>query len=209
LAAVASLLVLPPLALLALGDYPRRSLLKEALSMLTLAAFFLMLGQFLLARGGRFVTEGVRMGRLVSLHKVIGYSVVSLLLLHPLLIVLPRAFEGGISPGDALISILTTVDNPAVVLGMVSWLLMLVIGVTALLRRRLGLDYLTWRLVHGLLSAVLMVTASWHAIALGRHTDAALSLIVVVLASAAMLVLIGQYVSDYRKTRVHAHERTA
>ncbi len=39
LIAAALMLILPPLVLLALGDYPRRSLLKETLSMLTLAAF--------------------------------------------------------------------------------------------------------------------------------------------------------------------------
>ena len=90
LIAAALILVLPPLALLAMGDYPRRSLLKETSSMLTLAAFFLMLGQFLLVRGVRFVTEGIRFSRLLSLHKITGYSVVSLLLAHPFMIVLPR-----------------------------------------------------------------------------------------------------------------------
>ena len=98
LMAAALMLILPPLVLLALGDYPRRSLLKEALSMLALAAFFLMLGQFLLERGARFVTEGVRFSRVLSLHRLIGYSVVCLLLVHPFMIVLPRFLEGGISP---------------------------------------------------------------------------------------------------------------
>ncbi|WP_200328303.1 ferric reductase-like transmembrane domain-containing protein [Thiocystis violacea] len=196
LIAAALMLLLPPLVLLALGDTPRRSLLKETLSMLTLAAFFLLLGQFLLGRGARFVNAGIRLGRLLSLHKIIGYSVAGLLLVHPLLIVLPRAFEGGISPLEALTKILTTLDSLGVVLGMISWVLMLVIGATALLRARLGLDYRTWKLVHALLSILLMVTASWHAIALGRHTDAAMSLLVVALASTAVLVVIRQTLSD-------------
>ena len=209
LIAAALMLVLPPLALLALGDYPRRSLLKETLSMLTLAAFFLMLGQFLLVRGARFVTEGVRFSRLLSLHKLIGYSVVSLLLAHPFLIVLPRAFEGGVSPAEAMTKILTTVDSPGVVLGMISWVLMLVIGATSLVRERLGLDYRTWKLIHALLSVLLVVTASWHAIDLGRHTDTAVSLLVVALASAAVLVVIRQYVSVFDKPEVRARERSA
>lgn len=206
---LALILILPPLLLLGLGDYPRRSLLKEALSALTLVAFFLMFGQFLLVRGVRLVTEGVRYGRLLSLHKVIGYSVVGLLLVHPLLIVLPRAFEGGISPLEALTKILTTVDSLGVVLGMISWVLMLVIGATSLLRARLGLDYRTWKLVHALLSVLLVVSASWHAIDLGRHTDAAVSLLVLALACAAVLVVIRQTVSDYHKPKVLAHERSA
>lgn len=209
LVAAALMLILPPLVLLTLGDYPRRSLLKETLSMLTLAAFFLMLGQFLLVRGARFVTEGVRFSRLLSLHKLIGYSVVSLLLAHPFLIVLPRAFEGGVSPAEAMTKILTTVDSPGVVLGMISWVLMLVIGATSLVRERLGLDYRTWKLIHALLSVLLVVTASWHAIDLGRHTDTAVSLLVVALASAAVLVVIRQYVSVFDKPEVRARERSA
>jgi predicted ferric reductase len=209
LIAAALMVMLPPLVLLILGDTPRRSLRKETLSMLTLAAFFFMLGQFLLVRGARFVTAGVRFSRLLTLHKVIGYSVVSLLLVHPLLIVLPRAFEGGISPGAALMQILTTIDSPGVVLGMISWVLMLVIGATSLLRARLGLDYRTWRLVHSLLSVLLVVTASWHAIELGRHTDAALSLLVVALASAAVLVVIRQTDSDTHKPVSQTQEARA
>jgi predicted ferric reductase len=209
LIAAALMLVLPPLALLALGDYPRRSLLKETLSMLTLAAFFLMLGQFLLIRGARFVTEGVRFSRLLSLHKLIGYTVVSLLLAHPFMIVLPRSLEGGVSPAEALTKILTTVDSPGVILGMISWVLMFVIGATSLLRERLGLDYRSWKRMHALLSILLAVTASWHAIDLGRHTDAAVSLLVVALASAAVLVVIRQYVSVLNKPEVRAHERSA
>lgn len=41
LIAAVLMLVLAPLVLVALGDFPRRSLLKETFSMLTLAAFFL------------------------------------------------------------------------------------------------------------------------------------------------------------------------
>jgi predicted ferric reductase len=209
LTAATLMLLFPPLVLLALGDYPRRSLLKETLSMLTLAAFFLLFGQFLLVRGARFTTEGIRFSRLLSLHKIIGYTVVSLLLAHPFMIVLPRFFEGGISPAEALTKILMTVDSPGVVLGMISWALILAIGTTSLLRARLGLDYRTWKWVHALLSVLLVVTASWHAIDLGRHTDAAVSLLVVALASAAVLMVIRQYVSDSYKPEVRGHERSA
>jgi len=209
LIAAVLMLVLAPLVLVALGDFPRRSLLKETFSMLTLAAFFLMLAHFLVARGARCLTNGVRFSTLLRLHKVIGYSVVGLLLVHPLLIVLPRAFAGGISPTDALTTMLTTVDSPGVVLGMISWVLMLVTGVTSLLRARLGLDYRNWKLIHGLLSVLLVVTASWHAIDLGRHTDTALSLLVVALASTAVLVVIRHYVSDFDESEVRTHERSA
>ncbi len=53
--------------------------------------------------------------------------------------------------------------------------------------------------MHALLSVLLVATASWHAIELGRHTDVALSLLVVALASAAVLVVIRKTVSDAHK----------
>lgn len=83
------------------------------------------------------------------------------------------------------------------------------IGATSLVRERLGLDYRTWKLIHALLSVLLVVTASWHAIDLGRHTDTAVSLLVVALASAAVLVVIRQYVSVFDKPEVRARELSA
>ncbi len=54
-----------PLLFWALGDTPRRSFLKEIISILTLLAYFLMLGQFFLSRGNRGMLKPHKMGKVL------------------------------------------------------------------------------------------------------------------------------------------------
>ena len=182
-----------PALLFSLGELPRRSLMKEAFSLLTVLAFWLMLAQFFLARGNRYFVRAFRFSSVLSVHKAVGYSVVAVFLVHPLLIVIPRFFEGGVSPVDALITLLTTFDNTGVVLGLIAWGLMLLIGVTSLFRDRLAMRYPAWKVFHGVLSLVFIVIAAWHAIELGRHMDAVMSALAIVLAATGMAILIKQY----------------
>jgi Mn2+/Fe2+ NRAMP family transporter len=67
-----------PLLFWALGDFPRRTILKESISLLTILAFFMMLGQFFLARSNGMV-KVFKMGNVLKIHKVIGYIFVSIL----------------------------------------------------------------------------------------------------------------------------------
>lgn len=175
-----------PLLLWATGDFPRRTLLKESLSVLTLVAFSLTLGQFPLARinGGAVMALGA--ARVVRYHKIIGYAAAAVLLVHPLLIVLPRRFEVGIDPLDALAVIITEFDSSGVLLGMAAWCLMLVLGVTSLIRGSLPMSPKTWRIFHGTLSGAFAILATWHALNLGRHTDAAFSAMLFALAAAGV-----------------------
>ena len=74
-----------PLLFWALGDAPRRSFLKEIISILTILAYFLMLGQFFLSGGNNNTLKPHKMWKVLNLHKVIGYTFVSVLLVHPFL----------------------------------------------------------------------------------------------------------------------------
>jgi predicted ferric reductase len=106
---LAALLVFAGLPLLfwALGDFPRRTVLKESISLLSILAFFFMLGQFFLARSNRKVLKEHKMSGILKVHKFIGYFFIAVLLLHPFLIVFPRYFEAGITPVDAFNTILS------------------------------------------------------------------------------------------------------
>lgn len=205
LAAILVFIVLPVL-FVSLGDFPRRTLLKESISMLTVLAFALMLGQFFLVRGNQYFIRVFKYSRVLAVHKFIGYSVAGIFLVHPFLIVLPRFYEAGVSPFDALVTILTTLDSPGVVLGLITWSLMLLIGVTSLFRARLKLSYKTWKLFHGILSILFVITASWHAIELGRHTDMIISIFIIVLALAGSTLLIKQYALTFKKHQVRNNE---
>lgn len=183
-----------PLILFLLGDFPRRSLLKETISIVTVLAFSLMLGQFFLARSNQYFIEPFKFSGVLRVHKFIGYTIVGVFLIHPFLIVLPRLYEAGISPHDALTTILTTFESQGIILGLTSWGLMLLIGATSLVRDKLNISYKKWKLFHGILSLLFIFTASWHAIELGRHTGRIISVFIVLLALTGSSLLIKQYV---------------
>lgn len=182
-----------PLLFWALGDVPRRTVLKESISILTLLAFSIMLAQVYLSRTNRKMLKGHKMSGVLKLHKVIGYIFVSILLLHPFLIVVPRYFEAGVDPIEAFFTLLNNYDTTGVLLGIIAWSLMLVLGLTSLFRRRIGMSYKTWRVYHGILSILFIGLASWHAIDLGRHTNAAMSTFIIILAGGGMILLLNTY----------------
>lgn len=202
LAAILFFLALP-LLFWALGDTPRRSALKEIISVFTLLAYFLMLGQFFLSRGNKRILNAHKMGKVVKLHKVIGYIFVSVLLVHPLLMVVPRFFEAGIAPREAFSTMITTWDSQGIILGMVAWGLMLILGLTSIFRNKLGLKYTTWRVFHGLLSIVFITLATCHAMDLGRHTDLPMSLYMGVLAGLGVLLIGRAYIFNFFKKETH------
>lgn len=186
-----------PLMVYALGDAPRRSLLKEVISIATLLAFAAMLGQFLMARSNTWLSSVFKPPQIQKVHKYIAYTAVAVILAHPALIVLPRALEGGVRPWDAFVKMITEFDSLGVVLGLVAWGLLLVLAVMAWFRKpiikRLSTHYRGWRYVHGGLAVSFTTLALWHSIELGRHTDIAMSVLFLGLASLGFAMLAKLY----------------
>ena len=182
-----------PLLFYTLGDAPRRTYLKEGISILTLLAFMMMLGQFFLARTNETLLSLFKPLQIQKFHKYIAYSAVAVILLHPALIVLPRSLEGGILPWDAFVTMITDFGNLGIVLGLIAWVLLLVLGITAFIRKKLipkfALRYRGWRYFHGGLAVTFTVLALAHAIMLGRHTDTAMSALFLILAAGGFAML--------------------
>jgi predicted ferric reductase len=178
-----------PLFVWALSGLPMRTVLKESLSILTLLAFFLTMGLFYWSRAGGSAARDLKMSRIVRLHKWMGYTGVSLLLLHPFFLIMPKFFEAGVAPAEALVTILTT-TNQGVILGILAWSLILIIGLTALTRNRLPLRYTTWRTLHGLLASVFITIAAWHVIDLGRHATFVMSLLIILMTAGGVQMLL-------------------
>jgi len=166
----------------------------------TLLAFSLMLGLFYLTRGSRNTVTSLTMRTTVTLHKLVGYVVAMVLLLHPLYIVIPRHFESGITPKEAFVTMITPFNSSGVILGMIAWCLMLILGLTSLLRNRLPMVFKTWRLCHGVL-AIFVVLATWHAHDLGRYMNRPMSIYIVVLAAGGVLLLLKTYILKPSKDR--------
>jgi predicted ferric reductase len=187
-----------PLLVLALGGLPERSFLKESLSVVTVLGFFFMIGMFFCSRANAVAVKALKMRRTITVHKAIGYTCVSIMLLHPLFLVLPRFFDAGVSPDDALVTIVTTFHT-GIVLGMLAWILLLTLGITALVRQRLPMTYNTWRRWHGILAVVFIAAAAWHAIDLGRHTNLAMSGLIILLTLAGVRLWLKKFISKQSK----------
>ena len=181
-----------PLLIWIMGDLPERSLLKESLSIMTILAFYQMIGQFFLAKTNRCVVDTLKMNRVIKYHKIIGYTFVVILLLHPFLLVLPKFFESGVSPVDAFITIISTM-NQGVLLGIIAWCLMLILAITALARKKLPIKYPAWRVFYGLLAILFICIATWHVINLGRHSNLAMATFITILTAGGILLLLRTY----------------
>ncbi len=189
-----------PLLIWAAGSTPQRTLLKESLSLITIIAFSLMIGLFYLARANKFIVKKIKFSKLIGLHKFIGYTAVPVLLLHPFLLVVPRFYEAGVDPFEAFTTILTTFTSKGVVFGLITWSLMLLIAVTSLFRKKLPMKYPTWRVVHGGLAGLCIFSAVFHVLDLGRHSDLAMSVFIVLLSAGGIYLLLKNYASQEKKT---------
>jgi len=192
-----------PLLIWAMGNYPVRSLLKESLSVITVLAFCQMIGQFFWTRMNGTAVKQLKMSRLIKYHKIMGYTLVILLLFHPLCLVVPQFFESGVDPVDAFITIITTL-NQGVVLGITAWCLMLILGISALARNILPMKYKTWRVFHGILAMLFISTAAWHVIDLGRHSNSAMSILISMLTAVGVLLVLKTY--TFKKSKKTSEE---
>ena len=188
-----------PLLIWAAGTFPQRTWLKESLSVVTMLAFSLIIGLFYLSRTNAVAVKKINLSKLLKLHKIIGYTAVAVLILHPFLLVVPRFFEAGVAPIDAFITIVTTVTSRGVVFGLIAWCLMLTIGITSLVRKKLPLKYRTWRVIHGILASLCIASAACHVIDLGRHSNLAMSVFIAFLTTGGVLLLLKNYTVEKHK----------
>ena len=182
-----------PLGYVIFHHFPSRTILKEMLSLLTLGAFFLLLGQFYLSRVNIVTLSGQKYSHVIKLHKIIGALCIPILFLHPFFIVLPRYFEAGIDPKDAFSLMISNFSSRGILLGFIAMVLMILIGLTSMLRKKMHLTYTTWRTLHAFLSFAFIIIATWHAVDLGRHMDTFLSTYTIVLSSIGCVFLIRLY----------------
>lgn len=156
-----------PLLWWTLGGPPARTPGAEALSFVALVGLGLLGGLLYLTRAG---AAGPAVGNLLRVHRIAGYGAVAAGIAHPFLVVAPRFWEPGITPADALATLVSRIGTPGLGLGALAWVACLGLGVTALWRGPLA--YRTWRLGHGWLGILAALSAAGHALVLGRHRSA-------------------------------------
>ena len=203
-----TIFIILPSIFFVLVDIPKRKALKDILSIITILSFFIVLGQFYLTRITKSLIDGFNAIKIIKIHKLIGYFILPILLLHPFLIVVPRFFEAGPNPFDSFIKMLTTLDSLSIILGIIAWVLMIVLGLTSVFRNKLNMSYKSWRIFHGILSLAFIIFASWHAIETGRHMNLAMSILLISIVLFASVFLIKSYLfTNNKSTIINPNER--
>lgn len=148
----------------------------ETLSLITIIAFSLLLSQFFTSRLNYKLMKQIRMVNVVAIHRFIGYVFISVILLHPFFIIVPKFFDNGVTSYDAFLRLITTFSSTGVILGLIAYTIMLVLMITAFFRFKLHLHYRIWRRLHGYLTLAFVITATWHVINMGRHSNTSFAL---------------------------------
>ena len=182
------LMALMPVFLAVNQGVPAGSAYGQAVLFLSLAAFGLVLGQFWLSRILPRSVAKIKPDVVIRWHKIVGYSAVGFLLIHPVLMVARRFWVQESDPTENLILVLRA---PALQPAIVAWVVMVLLGVLSLVRRRFRPK--SWRILHGLLSAVFAGLATWHVVAVGRHSTTAMSVFWIALAGGAVAALLSSY----------------
>lgn len=193
------LFVFLPIALRAVSDAPQRGWFKEGLSLLTMISFSILMLQFYMSKINKGMMKAHKFSNVLTWHKVLGYVFIGVLLVHPFFIVLPRYFESGVAPGDAFSQLLSSYSNPSVFMGMLAWVLMLLLGLSAMFRNQLPMSYKAWKVFHGILSALFISSAVYHIINLGRHSTPPMQLYLLIIAGVAIALLINSYLFNTKK----------
>lgn len=201
IAAGVTAFILVPLGFYALSDAPFRSVLKDALSIVTLLAFAMMLMQFFLARSNTALLSAFKPPLVQKVHKYIAYSAITVILLHPYLIVVPRYFEGGVKPWAAFIEMLTSFTNIGILAGIIAWVTLVAVGITAFFRmrvmRRMSGKYRGWRGLHALLVLGFVLPATFHIIDLGRHSGWGFGLYICAVLGGGLILLARLYPTHF------------
>ena len=183
--------VVIPVLLYNLGDFPRRNFLKETLSIITILGFTLLISQFFSTRMNKKLVKSIRMVNVLKIHKIIGYLFISILLLHPFFIIIPKFFDNGVAPSDAFIRLITTFSSLGIVLGLIAYTSMVIIIITSFFRFKLNLTYRTWRSLHGYFTILFIITAVWHVINMGRHSNTQFSIYYILFVVSGIFYLLG------------------
>ena len=193
LVVLAIIFIAIPILLYYVEDFPRRNFLKESLSLVTILGFTLLISQFFSTRMNKKLVKDIRMVNVLKIHKIIGYIFISILLLHPFFIIVPKFFDNTVSPADAFIRLITTFSSLGVILGLIAYTSMLILLITSFFRFKLHLTYRTWRSLHGYFTMLFIITATWHVINIGRHSNTSFLIYYVLIVASGIFYLLKTY----------------
>lgn len=187
-------LALLPVVLAWAQGLTRRPWQQELSSGLAMAAFAMLLMEFVLAGRGRGLSRALGMDLTMRMHQFAGAAALVLLAVHPLLYG-PMYSEPQL--WDPLRHRGVVLTNPALVSGLLGLLLLMALVLLAALRTRVAMAYETWRLSHVLGSLAVAGAGLHHTLHTGRYAQDPLSAAFWIGAAAlAVAALLKVYVVD-------------
>lgn len=162
-------ITLAPLGLATLQGKPSRPFWDEFASGLAMAAFAILLVEFVLS--GRFRTISGRIGMDVTMrfHQLAARTALVFVLLHPFLYRTP--FLNTPLPWDTTGQFTLGVGIGSLTTGIIAWVALPGFVLMSIFRDRLPYRYETWRLMHAFGASTIAVMISHHTIAAGRYSS--------------------------------------
>jgi predicted ferric reductase len=176
-----------PVALALSQQVPTQSTYQQIVLLASITAAGLALGLFWLSRLTPKETVNIRLGKILSWHKYIGYTIGVIFLIHPVLIIARRFQAVESNPIDNLILLFT---SPLVWPGVAAWILLIVLVLSAFFRKKFAAS--TFRKLHGWLAVSFIILGIWHALSIGRHSNWVLATLWITLAAAAIAAFLNR-----------------
>lgn len=141
---------------------------RKLSSGLAMVAFALLMVQFVLSSRLATITGRLGADTLQQVHQLAAKVITVALLVHPVFYVLPTVADDPLAAGMRLVQMFT---NGAYASGVLAWVMLLGLTVSALLRDWLPVRYEAWRLIHGFGAAALAAAGLHHAVNVGSYSD--------------------------------------
>jgi predicted ferric reductase len=140
---------------------------RKLSSGLAIVAFALLTVQFVLSSRLQAITGRVGIDITMHFHQLAAKVITVALVLHPVLYLVPTLYS---DPAAGLAQLVAMFSNDVFASGVLAWVMLLALTVSAILRDWLPMPYETWRLSHGLTAAALAIAGLHHAINVGSYS---------------------------------------
>jgi len=132
-----------------------------------MVGFAMILLQFLLTGRIRSLSGKVGIDVTMRFHQLAAWTVLALILAHPLLFAVPRIAP---NPADALTMLSSMFSSQRLWTGVVAWCLVILLVPMAGFRERMHISYEAWRLSHELGAAAIVVFSLHHSLRVGAYS---------------------------------------
>ena len=158
-----------PLILILFSGMPARPFPNEIATHFGLVAFIWIILSFLLSGRFKSISGKIGIDKTIRFHQFMAIILGIFIFLHPYLYTLPISYP---VPWDTTRQLSLLLTFPAFVAGMIAWIVILSLIITALFRDSLPFSYETWRALHGLGAVIVVIGSTIHVFDIGRYTEA-------------------------------------